>query len=259
MEGAGTKSAGTSVITLCVPVSTVDAIESSTYTNSGLRFSKRQACVNHKRKPHKQGKTPNHSDNCSPDSYDGQPPATPQHSSMTSSPHELDFTDQGTLDECLNWCPYSAGLPVQSQGHHMPQHEDNRHGIPTSVPGDYHGISKYGEQTHTQLVLQEEAVTQQTYGISGTGHPGVAMMTNTVSPQDQLSQQVQQLSINPLCLASGTATPVPSPRIPQDVYARGSSSQSENMANEPQKVLIQYWEYTHYQMAQSSIPIVSEP
>ncbi|EXK25593.1 hypothetical protein FOMG_17755 [Fusarium oxysporum f. sp. melonis 26406] len=154
MEGAGT-----SVITLCVPVSTVDAIESSTYTNSGLRFSKRQAWVNHKRKPHKQGKTPNHSDNCSPDSYDGQPPATPQHFSMTSSPHELDFTDQGTLDECLNWWPYSAGLPVQSQGHHMPQHEDNRHGIPTSVPGDYHGISKYGEQTHTQLVLQGEAVT----------------------------------------------------------------------------------------------------
>ncbi|KAF5978989.1 hypothetical protein FBULB1_5926 [Fusarium bulbicola] len=137
--------------------------------------------------------TPNHIDNCSPDSYDGEPPATPQPSSMTSSPHELACTDQDTLYECLKLWPSSNGLPVQLQGHHMPQHEDNRHGIPTSVPSDYDGI-KHGDQTH-------------------------AMMANTVLYQDQLPQQLQRLFIDPQCLAPGTATPVPSPWTPDDLYA----------------------------------------
>ncbi|KAI8396473.1 hypothetical protein FOFC_21021 [Fusarium oxysporum] len=208
--------------------------------NHAQRFRKLKTLQDHQQKPHKQGKTPNHTDNCSPDSYDGEPPAIPQHSSMTSSPHELDYIDLCSQDESLNWLLYFADLPVQSQGCHMSQHEDNRQGIPTSVPGD-DGISKHGEQTHTQLVLQEEAVTQQTYEVSGTGHPGVAMMTNAVLPQCQLSQEVQRLSIDPQCLASGTATPVPNPWIPDGIYTHEFSFQTENM------------------MAQSSIPVVSGP
>ncbi|KAG6988824.1 hypothetical protein FocnCong_v001851 [Fusarium oxysporum f. sp. conglutinans] len=207
-------------------------------------FRKLKTLQDHQQKPHKQGKTPNHTDNCSPDSYDGEPPAIPQHSSMTSSPHELDYIDLCSQDESLNWLLYFADLPVQSQGCHMSQHEDNRQGIPTSVPGDV-GISKHGEQTHTQLVLQEEAVTQQTYEVSGTGHPGVAMMTNAVLPQCQLSQEVQRLSIDPQCLASGTATPVPNPWIPDGIYTHEISFQTENMVREAQQALIQYWEYTH--------------
>ncbi|KAF6513126.1 hypothetical protein HZS61_007384 [Fusarium oxysporum f. sp. conglutinans] len=195
-------------------------------------FRKLKTLQDHQQKPHKQGKTPNHTDNCSPDSYDGEPPAIPQHSSMTSSPHELDYIDLCSQDESLNWLLYFADLPVQSQGCHMSQHEDNRQGIPTSVPGD-DGISKHGEQTHTQLVLQEEAVTQQTYEVSGTGHPGVAMMTNAVLPQCQLSQEVQRLSIDPQCLASGTATPVPNPWIPDGIYTHEFSFQTENMSSIP--------------------------
>ncbi|KAF4495431.1 hypothetical protein FAGAP_8440 [Fusarium agapanthi] len=164
--------------------------------------------------------TPNHIDNCSPDSYDGEPPATSQPSSMTSSPHELACTDQDTLDECLKLWPSSNGLPVQPQGHHMPQHEDNRHGIPSSVPSDYDGI-KHGDQTHAQLVLRQKTVPQLTYDVSGTGHPDVAMMANTVLYQDQLPQQLQRLFIDPQCLAPGTATPVPSPWTPDDLYADG--------------------------------------
>ncbi|EXM14606.1 hypothetical protein FOTG_16998 [Fusarium oxysporum f. sp. vasinfectum 25433] len=185
-----------------------------THTEEGLlcgldgcpkSYKRKETLKIHQRRVHRQGMALNHTDNCSPDSYDDEPPSTSQHSSMTSSPHELACTDPDAQDESLAWLPYSDDPPVQSQGHHIPQHEDNRHGIPTSVLGDYHDTSIHGEQKHTQLVLQEEAVTQQTYGISGTGHPGVAMMTNTVSPQDQLSQQVQQLSINPLCLASAAS------------------------------------------------------
>ncbi|KAG7403747.1 hypothetical protein Forpe1208_v016204 [Fusarium oxysporum f. sp. rapae] len=163
----------------------------------------------------------NHTDNCSPDSYDDEPPSTSQHSLMTSSPHELACTDPDAQDESLTWLPYSDDPPVQSQGPHIPQHEDNRQGIPTSVLGDYHDTSIHGEQTHTQLVLRQKTMPQRTYDVSGTGHPDVATTINTVSPQYQLSQQVQQLSIDPQCSSSGTATPVPSPRTPEDLYADG--------------------------------------
>ncbi|KAF5724936.1 hypothetical protein FMUND_327 [Fusarium mundagurra] len=170
---------------------------------------------------------PSHTDNCSPDSYDGEPSATPQHSPMTSSPHELDYMDLDSQDGSPNWLPYFADRLVQFQGRHMLQHEDNRRENPTSVPGYCHGILKYGDQTQTQRVLQEEPVTQQTCRVSGTGHPGVAM--KTVPAQDQLSQQFQQLSMNYLFAASGTATPVPNPSIAHGLYTHGLSFQTENM------------------------------
>ncbi|CVL08161.1 uncharacterized protein FMAN_14182 [Fusarium mangiferae] len=137
------------------------------------RFLKLKTLQDHQQESYNQGKTPNRTDNYSPD--DGQPPATPQLSPMTSSPHDPDDMDLDSQDDYRNRSRYLAGLP------------DKRREIPTSVPGYYHGIFK-----QTQLVFQEDAVTQQTYGVSRTGHPGVVMMT--VPAQDELSEPFQQLS-----------------------------------------------------------------
>ncbi|KAF5712765.1 zinc finger protein [Fusarium globosum] len=174
---------------------------------------------------HQEGMTRNHTANCSPDSYDGQPPATPQLSPMTCSPHVQDDMDLDFQNESQNWLRYFHNFPVPSQDHDMLQLDDNRQN-PTSVPGYYHGIFK-----QTQLVFQEDAVTQHTYGVSGTGHPGVVMMT--VPAQDELSEPFQQLSMNHPYAASGAATPVPNPWFPDSLYTHGLSFQTENMSSIP--------------------------
>ncbi|KAL7755449.1 hypothetical protein ACKLNR_014547 [Fusarium oxysporum f. sp. zingiberi] len=225
-------------------------------TNSGLRFRKKETLQNHKRKAHQQGMTSNDIDNCSPDSNDGGPPAASQHSWMTSSPQELVFMDQGAQNGLLDCVPLYADLKSQVQDHQLSRHHSHRSEIPTSVPGKYHGISMHGEQTPTQLVLREETVPQQTYDVSGTGDPGVATMTYTVPPQYQLSQQVQQLPTEHLCLASGTATPVPNSKIPKGLYAHESRSQPKSMARESQEVMIQCSKDFQYRMAQSNFPVV---
>ncbi|EXL64036.1 hypothetical protein FOPG_19694 [Fusarium oxysporum f. sp. conglutinans race 2 54008] len=233
-------------------------------------FSTTAKLVNHQRKAHQRGMTSNDIDNCSPDSNDGGPPAAPQHSLITTSPREMVSMDQGAQNGFLDCVPLYADLKSQVQDHQLSRHHSNRSEIPTSVPGKYHGISMHGEQTPTQLVLREEIVPQQTYDVSGTGDPGVPTMTDTVPPQYQLSQQIQHFPIEHLCSASDiatliqsspstfSATPVPSPMIPEGLYAHEASSQLENMARETQPVLIQYRKDTQYQMAQSNITMASK-
>ncbi|EXM16480.1 Zinc finger C2H2-type [Fusarium oxysporum f. sp. vasinfectum] len=221
-----------------------------------MRFRKKETLQNHKRKAHQQGITSNDINNCSPDSNDRGPPAASLHSWMTSSPQELVFMDQGAQNGLLDCVPLYADLKSQVQDHQLSRHHSHRSEIPTSVPGKYHGISMHGEQTPTQLVLREETVPQQTYDVSGTGDPGVATMTYTVPPQYQLSQQVQQLPTEHLCLASGTATPVPNSKISKGLYAHESRSQPKSMARESQEVMIQCSKDFQYRMAQSNFPVV---
>lgn len=103
------------------------------------RLRNKATLENHRREAHQKGMTSNDIDNCSPDSHDDGPPATPQHSSMTSSPHELAFIDQGALDECLNWLPCPTDLPFQFQVHDMPQHHGNRQAFPPDIPLECYG------------------------------------------------------------------------------------------------------------------------
>ncbi|KAF9773698.1 hypothetical protein IL306_008443, partial [Fusarium sp. DS 682] len=173
---------------------------------------------------------PNDIDDCSSDSHDDEPPSTPQHSSMTSSPHEMVSTDQGAPNGSLNRASSYADFESQVHGHHMPQHYDNRQGIPANVPHGYHGTPVPEQHTYVQLAHRAATMPRQAYSVTEAGNPGVATMTSTVPAHDQLSQQVERPSMELPYSVPGIvtsirsspstvpATSVPSPTIPEGFY-----------------------------------------
>ncbi|GKU09076.1 unnamed protein product [Fusarium langsethiae] len=78
--------------------------------------------------------------------------STPQHSSMTSSPHDVVSMGQLVHNSSLPHASSYADFESPVHGHHMPPHYAHRHGIPTTVPYKYHGHTVPGQQAHDQIV-----------------------------------------------------------------------------------------------------------
>ncbi|KAH7228564.1 uncharacterized protein BKA55DRAFT_667889 [Fusarium redolens] len=173
-------------------------------------FCRKTTMVKHQRRSHQQGINPNDIDDCSSDSDDDESPSTPQHSSMTWSPHEMVSKNQGPPNGHLHRASSYADFESQFNGHHMPQNYGNRQRIPASVPHEYGGTPAPEQHVHVQLVHRTVAMPRQAYYVTEAGNPGVATMTSTRPPHYQLSQQVERPPMEPPYTASGTATSIQS-------------------------------------------------
>ncbi|KAF5695765.1 zinc finger protein [Fusarium denticulatum] len=233
-------------------------------------FCRKTTMVKHQRRSHQQGMNPNDIDDCSSDSDDDESPSTPQHSSMTWSPHEMVSMNQGAPGGPLHRASSYADFESQVHGHHMPQHYGNRQGISASVPHEYHGTPVPEQHAHVQLVHRAATMPRQAYYVTEAGNPGVATMTSTVPPHYQLSQQVERPPMELPYSAPGiatsiqsspstfSATSVPSPMIPEGFYAHQPGSQPAYTTAESQPAMIQYQQPIQHHMAQPQQPVVSQ-
>ncbi|RKK50826.1 hypothetical protein BFJ69_g18000 [Fusarium oxysporum] len=164
--------------------------------------------------------------------------------------------------------PYSD-FESQVHGHHIPQHCDNRQGIPASVPHEYHGTPVPELYTPVQLVHRAAAMTQ-VYYVAEAENPGVATMTNTVPSHYQLSQQGERPSmelsvyspsncdVDSSSPSTFSTTSVPTPMIPECFYAHQPGSQPAYIAAGFQPAMIEYQQPIQRHMAQPHPSLVSQ-
>ncbi|KAG7001793.1 hypothetical protein FOFC_20925 [Fusarium oxysporum] len=203
----------------------------------GKRFTDASTLARHRWRLHQQEMSPNDSS----DSDDDGSPSTPQ----------LPM-NQGDSNGPLHRASSYADFESQVHGYHIPQHRDNRQGIPASVPHEYHGTPVPDQYTPVQPVHRATTMTQEVYYVTEAENPGVATMTNTVPPHYQLSQQGERPPMEIPYSALGTAmsvqsspstvsaTSVPSPTIPEGFYAHQPGSQPAYTAAESQPAMIEY-------------------
>ncbi|EKJ74805.1 hypothetical protein NXS19_001834 [Fusarium pseudograminearum] len=235
-------------------------------------FCRKTTMVKHQRRSHQQGMNPNDIDDCSSDSDDDESPSTPQHSSMTWSPHDMVSMGQTAPNGSLHRASSYADFESQVHGHHMPAHYAHRHGIPTTVPHEYHGHTVPDQHAHVQLVHRAAAIPRQTYYVTEQGNPGVATMTSSLPPHYHLSQHVERPAMEMPYSAPGiptsiqsspstfSATSVPSPMVQDGFYAHQPTTQAAYTAAETQPAMVQYHHPIQHHMAQAQQqPVVSQP
>ncbi|CAJ0552904.1 Ff.00g009820.m01.CDS01 [Fusarium sp. VM40] len=240
-------------------------------TNMRPSFCRKTTMVKHQRRSHQQGMNPNDIDDCSSDSDSDESPSTPQHSSMTWSPHDMVHMNHvppnGSLHRASSYADFESQV---HNHHHMPQGYGPRQGIPASVPHEYRGSPVPEQHPHVQLVHRASTMPRQAYYVTEQGNPGVATMINAVPPHYQLSQQVQRPAIELPYSTSGIATSiqsspstfsvtsVPSPMVPEGFYGHQPGSQPAYSAAESQPAMIQYHQPVQHHMAQPHQPVVSQ-
>ncbi|KAF4973757.1 hypothetical protein FSARC_65 [Fusarium sarcochroum] len=224
--------------------------------------------VKHQRRSHQQGMNPNEIDDCSSDSEDDESPSTPQHSSMTWSPHDMVSMNQAIPNGPLHRSSSYADVESQVHAHHMPQQYGNRQGL--NVPHEYHGPPVSEQHPHVQLVHRTTNMPRQAYYVTEQGNPGVATMTSTVPPHYQLAQQVERPHMELPYSTSGiatsiqsspstfSATSVPSPMVQEGFYAHQPGNQPAYTTAETQPAMIQYHQPMQHHMAQPQQPVVSQ-
>lgn len=239
--------------------------------NMELSFCRKTTMVKHQRRSHQQGMNPNDIDDCSSDSDDDESPSTPQHSSMTWSPHDMVSMGQTAPNGSLHRASSYADFESQVHGHHMPAHYAHRHGIPTTVPHEYHGHTVPDQHAHVQLVHRAAAIPRQAYYVTEQGNPGVATMTSSLPPHYHLSQHVERPALEMPYSAPGiptsiqsspstfSATSVPSPMVQDGFYAHQPTTQAAYTAAEAQPAMVQYHHPVQHHMAQAQQPVVSQP
>ncbi|KAM0349740.1 hypothetical protein ACHAPU_003569 [Fusarium lateritium] len=227
--------------------------------------------VKHQRRSHQQGMHPNDIDDCSSDSDDDESPSTPQHSSMTWSPHDMVHMNQVPPHGSLHRASSYADFESQVHNYHVPHGYGNRQGIPAGVPHEYHSSPVPEQHPHVQLVHRASTMPRQAYYVTEQGNPGVATMTNTVPSHYQLPHQVQQRPPMEMPYSAAgittsiqsspstfSATSVPSPMVPEGYYGHQHGNQPAYTAAESQPAMIQYHQPVQHHMAQPHQPVVSQ-
>ncbi|KAL4727378.1 hypothetical protein ACLX1H_006290 [Fusarium chlamydosporum] len=204
------------------------------------------------------------------DSDDDESPSTPQHSSMTWSPHDMVSMGQapnGALHRAASYADFES----QVHGHHMPPQYGHRQGIPATVPHEYHGPTVPEPHAHVQLVHRSAAMPRQAYYVTEQGNPGVATMTSSLPAHYHLSQQVERPAMEmpystpgiPTSIQSSpstfSATSVPSPMVQDGFYAHQPAPQPAYTTAEAQPAMVQYHQPIQHHMAQPQQAVVSQP
>ncbi|EXL39616.1 hypothetical protein FOCG_17776 [Fusarium oxysporum f. sp. radicis-lycopersici 26381] len=224
----------------------------------GKYFTDASTLARHRRKLHQREINPDDSNDCSSNSDDNGSPSTPQ----------LPMNQVASNWPLHRASPYSD-FESQVHGHYIPQHCDNRQGIPASVPHQYHGTPVPEQYTPVQLAHQA-ATMAQVYYVTEAENPGVATMTNTVPPHYQLSQQGERPSMelsvySPSNCDVDSSSPstfstisVPTPMIPEYFYAHQPGSQPAYIAAGYQPAMIEYQQPIQRHMAQPHPSLASQ-
>ncbi|KAH7179664.1 uncharacterized protein B0J16DRAFT_174784 [Fusarium flagelliforme] len=230
-------------------------------------FCRKTTMVKHQRRSHQQGMNPNDIDDCSSDSDDDESPSTPQHSSMTWSPHDMVAMGQPVPNGSLHRASSYADFESQVHGRHIPPHYGHRHGVPAH---EYHGPPVPDQQhAHVQLVHRTSAMPRQAYYVTEQGNPGVATMTSSLPAHYHISQQVERPAMEmystsgvPTSIQSSpstfSATSVPSPMVQDGFYAHQPAAQPSYSAAESQPGMVQYHQPIQHHMAHPQQPVVSQ-
>jgi hypothetical protein len=198
-------------------------------------------------------------------------PSTPQHSSMTSSPHDVVSMGQLVHNSSLPHASSYADFESPVHGHHTPPHYAHRHGIPTTVPYEYHGHTVPGQQAHDKIVHRAAAIWRQAYYVTEQENPGAATITSSLRAHYHLSQQVEQPTMEMLYSASGiptwiqsshstfSATSVPSPMVQDGFYTHQPTTKPAYLTAEAQLAMVQNHQPVQHRIAQPQKPFVSQP
>jgi hypothetical protein len=198
-------------------------------------------------------------------------PSTPQHSSMPSSPHDVVSMGQLVHNSSLPHASSYADFESPVHGHHTPPHYAHRHGIPTTVPYEYHGHTVPGQQAHDKIVHRAAAIWRQAYYVTEQENPGAATITSSLRAHYHLSQQVEQPTMEMLYSASGiptwiqsshstfSATSVPSPMVQDGFYTHQPTTKPAYLTAEAQLAMVQNHQPVQHRIAQPQKPFVSQP
>jgi metal regulatory transcription factor 1 len=215
--------------------------------------------VKHQRRSHQQGMNPNDIDDCSSDSGDDESPSTPQHSSMTWSPHETASKNRGSPNGHLHRASSYADFESRFNGHHMSQNYGNWQRTPASVPHEYDGTPAPEQHVHVQLVHRTVAMPRQAYYVTEAGNADVATMTSTRPPHYQLSQQVERPPMEPPYTALGTATSIQSSHFFRCVCPKPHDSRGLLRTPVWKPAMIQYHQPIQHHMTKPQQPVFSQP
>lgn len=220
--------------------------------------------VEHQRKSHQQGISPNDIlQDCSSDSEDDEALSTPQHSAMTWSPCDIVSMDQAILHGLLHRATSNADFNQQVHDQHMPQQYANQHGIPSNVSQEFHGQPIPDYYAGASTPRPTTTMPRQMYYVTEQGNPGVITMTNAAQPHRQLPQRVErppiELSYSTSTIATSiqssprafSTTSVSSPMVLECFYAYQPGSQPEYAQADSQQSIVQYRQPMQHLMSQS--------